>query len=192
MAKAKTFFPGLLFFVLLLAAGSRQLESSSWLEFDVGVGTKPATDQPFDAFPLIKIGFGHFLSRSWIVGAALSFTKWSDYLNMYGGKYTFCCLRPAIELSYVFPAILASAVTPLTGIAIGYNFYRIKNELGNAYPGGLKGHAFVAPFMGADFGLGKNTRGIAKNIFLSARLNWNLNGDLSGLYVSLGLGVKIK
>ncbi|HUU04413.1 MAG TPA: hypothetical protein VMZ49_00910 [Patescibacteria group bacterium] len=192
MAKTKAYFAGLLFFVLLLAAGSRQLESSSWLGFDVGVGTYTATEKPFDSFPLIKIRFGHFLSRSWNVGAALAFTKWSDYLNMYGGKYTFYCLRPAIELSYVFPSILGSAVTPLSGIAIGYTFYRIKNELGNAYPGGLKDHAFVAPFIGANFGLGKNTRGIAKNIFLSARLCWNLNGDFSGLHGSLGLGMKIK
>ncbi len=192
MAKRKTFFLRSLLFVFLFMSGIRQLQSASWLGVDMGLGAHTASERPFNAFPLIEVGFHHAFSGAWALGGTLAFTKWSDYLNMYGGKYTFYCLRPAIGLTYFFPAILSSIVTPLAGIAIGYNFYRIKNELGNPYPGDLQDHVFFTPHLGANFSPWRKVRGFAKNIFLSVRLDWDVSGDFSGVHGALGLGVKIK
>lgn len=182
----------LVLLVLLVAAGFRQLESSSWLGLDVGLGEYTATEKPFAAFPLVQVGFHRAVFKSWRLGATLGYARWSDYLNMYGGKFTFACLRPAVELTFLFPALLSSVVTSLAGVGLGYNAYRIRNALGNAYPGGLKDHVFFSTFAGADFSLGEKGRGIARNVFLSARLRWNVSGDFSGLRGALGLGVKLR
>jgi hypothetical protein len=191
MMKKKYYFGTcFLAFMLVFAAGQR-LDSSDILALDVGLGPYTATEQPFNSFPFVKLGFHHDLSRSLVLGGSLAFTRWSDYLNMFGGLYTFYCCRPAIELTCLFPASPSSVLVPLAGIGFGYNFYHIKNELGNAYPGKLKDHIFLTPYLGANFGMGEKARGIAKNVFLSAKLVWNMSHDFSGLHGSLGLNFKI-
>ncbi|MCG7851635.1 MAG: hypothetical protein MIO92_03860 [Methanosarcinaceae archaeon] len=192
MARSKICLLAIFLIGMLLFPGARQLGSTDRLTFAVALGSFTATEKPFDPFPFLKIGFRHDFPGSLAVGVSLAFTKWSDYLNMYGGAYTFNCYRPAIELTYLFPSALSSVIIPLAGVGLGYNFYRVKNELGNTYPGGLKDRFFLAPYAGADFSLGEKARGAGKIVSLTARLVWNVSGDFSGLHGSLGLGIRIK
>lgn len=190
MNQAKKVSAALLLVVAVTVSGTTHLMPSNGVKLEFGIGSYTATDNPFDRFPLLKAGFHLKLSRSFALGVSMGFTRWSDYLEMYGGAYTFCCYRPEIELTYSFPTFLKGVIEPFAGIGFGHHFYRIKNELDNPYPGELNDHFFVAPFLGANFGLGHEASGLAKNIFLTARMAWNISEDFSGLRGYLGLGIR--
>jgi len=191
VTKEKTFITVLLLTLALFLSGTSPLNSANRVQLEWELGSHTATENPFNRFPLLKLGFHHDFSRSFALGGSLAFTKWSDDLGMYGGTYTFSCYRPEIELAYLFPALLQDIIHPFVGIGFGYHFYQIENELNNAYPGELKGHFFLTPFLGANFAFGKKAAGIMKNIFMTVRLVWHVNGDFSGVRGSLGLGIRI-
>lgn len=190
MNQAKMVPTALLMVVAVVLSGTSPLMSSNGVKLEFGFGSYTTTDDPFDRFPLLKAGFHFKLSSSFTLGVSMGFTRWSDYLGMYGGAYTFCCYRPEIELTYSFPPFLKGGIEPFSGIGFGHHFYRIKNELDNPYPGELNNHFFMAPFLGVNFGLGQGASGLAKNIFLTARMVWNISEDFSGLRGSLGLGIR--
>jgi hypothetical protein len=191
MGKGEAFFSVLLFMLVLFLSGMARLHSANRLQVELELGSRSATNDPFNRFPLLKFGLLHDLSRSFRLGGSLAYTDWSDYLGMFGGTYIFHCYRPAIELSHLFPALLEDIVNPIAGIGFGYNFYWIKNKMGNPYSGELKDHFFSAFFGGADLSFGKKVSGIARHLFITARIVWNALGDLSGVRGSLGLGVRL-
>lgn len=179
-----------------LFAGTDSAESvknSCSLFAQIGLNRYTATEDPFDRFPNSGLGVEFGLGNHFALGSSVFYSKWSDYLGRYGGKYSFQVVKPALDLIYHFTSLNKSEkkVDFFSGASLAYNFIRIENVLNNEYDGDLSSHLGISPFIGSHFYLFGKAPGVFKKIAIFMKLYWTLNGDFSGLYGMAGISLKI-
>lgn len=195
--KARIFIHLLLLILIPLFANAGSTESSKnscLLSAQIGINAYTATEDPIERFPHSGIGMEFGLGDHFGIGGSVFYSKWSDYLRQYGGKYSFQVFRPSLDFIYHFTLSKESEknVDLFSGASLAYNFTRVENELGNEYQGDLSSHISVSPFIGCHFSLFEKASGIFKKIFFSVKCYWTINGDFSGLYGMAGLTLAIK
>ena len=183
-------------FILLIplftGIGSADSNKNSWVLFvQTGINAHTATENPFERFPSMVLGFEAGLGGRLGIGGSLLYTKWSDYLGLFCGKFSFHTFRPSLDLSYHFFVTEQNTIDLFGGTSLAYNLIRTVNELDNQCQGGPKNHLNVSLFLGSRFFLFSKAQGILKKIAVSLKLSWILNGDFSGLYALAGLALAI-
>jgi len=165
---------------------------SLFLSVRLGLTSFAETDEPFDVrdFPLgVSLEYG--ISEHWILGAGAILGGWSDYLGMFGGRYDFRIIRTSLNLAYLIHPGGISGLNVRAGMDAGFDIFSVKNELGNEYPGDLKGGPVLAPFVAADVFPWPNTRGFLGRWGLTAQAGWALVGDFRGGYVVVGMKCRL-
>ena len=128
-------------------------KGSVWISGQAGLNTlvRPADDfaDPFDAMPFpVGAGFEFFLTDNIGIGGSIMYDKWSDYLGIYGGTWTFRLFKPALDIVYHFRTEKMGVLNLFTGASLGYSLVSVGNDLGNVYQGRMKSEPHVAPFIG--------------------------------------------
>ena len=180
-------------FPLFICSDSQNDENfSSFFSVQVGLNPYTATKDPFDRSPYLGLGYETLLSDKIGVGGSIFYGKWSDYLGMFCGKFTFKVVRPSLDLIYHFNLKNLKNADLFGGASVAYNFVTIDNELGNECDEELKNHLSVSPFAGVRFYLFKKGSDLLKRIAISAKVFWTVNGEFSGVYGVAGISFGIK
>jgi hypothetical protein len=172
-------------------------KGSMSLTGQVGLNTMVKTaDQfadPFDAMPFpLGAGFEAMLTDNIGVGSTLMYDQWSDYLGMFGGKWTFRLFRPSFDCVYHFNPLEIRGLDFFGGAQLGYTFVAVSNMLGNAYDGSLKSEAHLAPFVGVNLNFWPNSLGLLGKLSLTFKAAYAVTGRFSGFYGMTGLTYRLK
>ena len=165
---------------------------SKFLFAQVGLNSYTGTDDPFDRFPYLGFGFEICVKDRFGVGGSIFYGKWSDYLGMYCGKFTFQVVRPSLDLTYHFNLKDFKKVELFGGANFGYNFIRVDNELNNECDSDLKNQVSISPFVGCHLYFFEKASSFLKRMAISLKLFWTVNGDFSGIYGMAGISCRLK
>jgi len=190
-----------LFFIAVLAStqafaspqDTKFSKGSVFLTGQIGLNSLAATEDPIDelAFPLgASLEFS--ITDNIGIGATIMYDKWSDYLGLFAGKFTFTVYKPSLDLIYHLNIGEAQGLDFFSGINLGYSFVSVSNELGNEDISGLKDELHVAPLVGAHLYFWENTSGFLNRVMLTAKAGWSVTGDFSGIFGSLGITFKLR
>lgn len=171
-------------------------KGSMFLTGQVGLNTMVRTADlladPFDAMPFpFGAGIEFMLTDSIGVGGTLMYDQWSDYLGMYGGKWTFRLFKPSFDFAYHFGPAKISGLDLFAGANLGYSFVSVSNMLGNSYDGSLKSETHLAPFVGINLHFRRNSAGFLGRISVTLKAAWSVTGRFSGVYGMAGLTYRL-
>ncbi|MGB7294485.1 MAG: hypothetical protein WBC70_02765 [Candidatus Aminicenantales bacterium] len=148
---------------------------------------------PFDTMPFpFGASFEFMLTHHIGVGGTVMYDQWSDYLGMYGGKWTFRLLRPSFDFAYYFGPARVRGLDFFAGAQIGYTFVSVSNMLGNSYDGSLESEPHLAPFVGVHLNLWPNNRSFLGRLSLTFKAAYSVTGRFSGVYGATGLTYRLK
>jgi hypothetical protein len=165
-------------------------KGSLFLTGQIGLNSLAATDDPFDTWPLpLGASLEFSLSNHIGIGATIMYDKWSDYLRLFAGKFTFTVYKPSLDLIYHLNIGEAQGLDFFTGINLGYSFVSVSNELGNEDISGLKDEPHIAPLFGAHLYFWENAANFLNKIMITAKAGWSVTGDFSGIFGSLGIRI---
>ena len=157
----------------------------------MGINSFTATDEPFDARPFpMGAGCEVYIADNIAVGSMFMFDKWSDYLGIYGGKWTLQLYKPSLYFTYNFKEV--KGLSFFTGANFGYNIFSVSNELGNDYEGDLKSGLFFAPYLGTRIYFWENLSGFLSRLSVTLKVNWSVVDDFSNLYGTVGITYRFK
>ncbi|MFZ2053824.1 MAG: hypothetical protein WAU81_06465, partial [Candidatus Aminicenantales bacterium] len=170
---------------------------SAFLTGQIGLNSMVRTAdrfaKPFDAMPFpFGAGFEFMLTDNIGVGGSLMYDQWSDYLGMFGGKWTFRLFKPSFDFAYHFGTEKIRGLDLFTGANLGYSFVSVSNMLGNTYDGSLKSEPHLAPFVGINLHFWGNSPGIPGRLMVTFKAAWSLTGRFSGIYGMAGLTYRLK
>ena len=173
--------------------GKKFAKGSMYVNGQVGTNSYVATDEPFNAMPFpLGASYEFALTDNIGIGGTLMFDKWSDYLGMFGGKWTFRVFKPSFDITYHFYANKMKGLNLFTGASLGYSLLSVSHELGSDYTGELRSEPHFAPFLGLHFYFWENLPGFFNNLVVTSKVYWSVAGDFSGVSVAIGITYKIK
>jgi len=120
------------------------------------------------------------------------FDKWSDYLGMFGGKWTFRVFKPSLDIIYHLNVEKMKGLGLFGGASLGYSLLSISNDLGNEYMGELKSEPHFAPFLGLRLYLWEDQPGFFNKLMITSKVYWSVTGDFSGVSGAIGITYRIK
>ncbi|MGB8952261.1 MAG: hypothetical protein WCC06_06305 [Candidatus Aminicenantales bacterium] len=164
-------------------AGDKKFSKNSFfinLSGHIGTQSYYATTDPFDKMLPISASAEIAITDHIGVGTTFTFYKWSDYLGIFGGKFTFQTIQPAVNIVYHFNFNKLENLDLCVGQSLGYSFLSITNELGNDYLGPLKSGLYAAPFLGFQVYF-------LNRLSASLKLYWSVIGDYSGISGAIGI-----
>lgn len=172
-------------------------EGSMFLTGQFGLNTMVRTAdrfaEPFEKLPFpLGIGFELMLTDHIGVGSTLMYDQWSDYLGMFGGKWTFRLLRPSFDCAYHFGPRGGRGLDFFTGVQLGYTFVAVSNMLGNSYDGSLKSEPHLAPFAGVRLNFWRNSSGFLGRLSVTLKVAYSMTGRFSDAYGMAGLTYRLK
>ncbi len=148
---------------------------------------------PFDALPFpVGASFEYSLSRHLGLGGTVMFDQWSDYLGMFGGKWTFRLFKPSLDVTYHFWKEEPAGLDVFAGASVGYSILSVGHEVGSRYQGELKSEAHVAPFLGTNLRLRRDPAVFLGRLALTLRASWSVHGRFSGVYGAVGITYRLK
>jgi hypothetical protein len=173
--------------------GKKFAKGSMFVNGQVGFDSYVATDEPFNALPFpLGASYEVALTDNIGIGGTLMFDKWSDYLGMFGGKWTFRVFKPSLDISYHLNVEKMKGLGLFCGASLGYSLLSVSNELGSDYPGELKSEPHLAPFLGLHLYFWENAPGFFGNLLVTSKVYWSVAGDFSGVSGAVGITYKIK
>jgi hypothetical protein len=165
---------------------------SMYMAGQIGFNSYVTTDDPFESLPFpLGASYEFLIADNIGIGASLMFDKWSDYLGMFGGKYTFWVFKPSLDITYHFHINRVKGLNLFTGANLGYSLLSVSNVLGNPYDGDLKNEPYVAPFFGTHIFFWENSS-FLNRFLVTLKVYWSVLGDFSGVYGTFGITYKIK
>jgi hypothetical protein len=148
---------------------------------------------PFDTMPFpFGAGFEVMLTDNVGIGGTMMYDQWSDYLGMYGGKWTFRLFRPSFDCAYHFGPEKTRGLDFFAGAQLGYTFVSVSNMLGNSYDGSLKSEPHLAPFVAVHLNFWPNSRGFLGRLSVTIKAAYSVTGRFSGFYGATGLTYRLK
>ena len=157
----------------------------------MGINSYATTDDPFDARPFpMGAGFEAYIADNVAIGSMFMYDRWSDYLGIYGGKWTLSLYKPSLYLTYIFKEV--KGLSFFTGANLGYNNFSVSNELGNDYEGDLKSGLFFAPYLGTHLYFWENLSGFLNRISVTLIVNWSVVDDFTNIYGTVGITYRFK
>ncbi|MBN2409473.1 MAG: hypothetical protein JXE07_07020 [Candidatus Aminicenantes bacterium] len=157
------------------------------------VRTADPLADPFNSLPFpLGASFEFMLTENIGLGGTAMYDRWSDYLGMYGGKWTFRLIRPSFDCAYHFSPERVKGLGFYTGIQFGYTFVDVDNRLSNRYNGLLKSEAYLAPFAGVHFNPWPNSQGFLGRLSVNFKAAWSVTGRFTGVYGLAGLTYRLK
>ena len=173
--------------------GKKFAKGSMYVTGQIGINSYVATDDPFNTMPFpLGASYEIALTDNIGIGSTVMFDKWSDYLGIFGGKWTFRVFKPSFDITYHFYANKMKGLNLFTGASLGYSILSVSNELGSDYRGELKSEPHFAPFLGLHLYFLGNLPGFFNNLFVTSKVYWSVTGDFSGVSGSVGITYKIK
>ncbi len=173
--------------------GKKFAKGSMYVTGQIGINSYVATDDPFNAMPfLLGASYEVALTDNIGIGSTVMFDKWSDYLGMFGGKWTFLVFKPSLDITYHFNVNKMKGLNLFTGASLGYSILSVSNELGSDYMGELKSEPHFAPFLGFHFYFWENSPGFFNKLMITSKVYWSVTGDFSGVSGAIGITYKIK
>ena len=173
--------------------GKKFAKGSMYVTGQIGINSYVATDDPFNAMPfLLGASYEVALTDNIGIGSTVMFDKWSDYLGMFGGKWTFLVFKPSLDITYHFNVNKMKGLNFFTGASLGYSILSVSNELGSDYMGELKSEPHFAPFLGFHLYFWENSPGFFNKLMITSKVYWSVAGDFSGLSGAIGITYKIK
>lgn len=149
--------------------------------------------EPFDTMPFpFGASFELMLTDHIGLGGTIMYDQWSDYLGMFGGKWTFRLFRPSIDWAYHFGPGKMRGLDIFAGAQLGYTFVAVSNMIGNNYDGRLKSEVHLAPFIGAHLNLWPNNRGVLGRLSVTFKAAYSATGHFSDVYGMAGLTYRLK
>lgn len=181
-----------------VAAGETRRTASGSMFVTVQIGVNSfiaAADrqaEPFQTLPFpMGAAFELLISEHWGLGGTLMHDRWSDYLGLFCGKYSFRLFKPAFDVSYHWRPEKIGGLDLFAGASVGYSLLFVGNELGNRYGGLLKSEPHLAPSLGMRLHFWDHLPGFPEKISLTLRAGWSLAGRFSGPYGSVGVSYRI-
>jgi hypothetical protein len=170
---------------------------SMFLTGQIGLNTMLRTADrfadPFDTMPFpLGVGFEVMVTDHLGADGTLMYDQWSDYLGMFGGKWTFRLFRPSFDLAYHFGTEKFRGLDFFAGAQVGYTFVAVSNMLGNNYDGSLRSEAHLAPFIGVNFNFWPNSRGLLGRLSVTFKAAYSVTGRFSAIYGMAGLTYRLK
>ncbi len=148
--------------------------------------------EPFDAMPVpLGAGFEVRLTDNIGIGGTVMYDQWSDYLGMFGGKWTFRLFRPTFDIAYHFRAREIRSLGFFAGAELGHNFVSVSNMLGNVYEGNLKSEPHLAPFAGVNVHFRRDPAGFLGRLAVTFKAAWSVTGRFAGVYMLAGLTCRL-
>ncbi len=173
--------------------GKKFARGSMYVTGQIGINSYVATDDPFNAMPLpLGASYEVALTDNIGIGSTVMFDKWSDYLGMFGGKWTFQVFKPSLDITFHFNVNKMKGLNIFTGASLGYSILSVSNELGSDYIGELKSEPHFAPFLGLHLYFWENSPGFFNNLLVTSKVYWSVTGDFSGVSAAVGITYKIK
>jgi hypothetical protein len=81
--------------------GKKFAKGSMYVTGQFGTNSYVVTDEPFNALPFpLGASYEVALTDNIGIGGTVVFDKWSDYLGMFGGKWTFRVFKPSLDITY--------------------------------------------------------------------------------------------
>jgi hypothetical protein len=172
-------------------------KGAMFLTGQVGLNTMLRTADrfadPFEKMPFpFGAGFEVMLTDHIGVGGTVMYDQWSDYLGMYGGKWTFRLFRPSFDCAYHFGPEKTRGLDFFAGAQLGYTVVSVSNMLGNTYDGSLKSEAHLAPFIGINLNFWPNSRGFLGRLSVTIKTAYSVTGRFSGFYGATGLTYRLR
>jgi len=173
--------------------GKKFAKGSMYVTGQIGISSYVATDEPFNALPFpLGASYEVALTDNIGIGGTVMFDKWSDYLGMFGGKWTFLVFKPSLDITYHFNVNKMKGLNLFAGASLGYSILSVSNELGSDYTGELKSEPHFAPFLGLHIYFWESLPGFFKNILITSKVYWSATGDFSGVTGAVGITYRIK
>ncbi len=173
--------------------GKKFAKGSMYVTGQIGFNSYVVTDDPFNTMPFpLGASYEVALTDNIGIGSTVMFDKWSDYLGMFGGKWTFRVFKPSFDITYHFYANRMKGLNLFTGASLGYSILSVSNELGSDYTGELKSEPHFAPFLGLHLYFWENCPGFFNNLLVTSKVYWSVTGDFSGVSAAVGITYKIK
>jgi hypothetical protein len=174
-------------------AGRKFAKGSMYVTGQIGIGSYVATEEPFNTLPFpLGASYEIALTDNIGIGGTVMFDKWSDYLGMFGGKWTFRVFKPSLDITYHFYLKGMEGLNFFTGASLGYSLLSVSNELDSGYTGELKSEPHFAPFLGLHLYFWGNHSGFFEKFLITSKVYWSVTGDFSGLSGAVGIAYKIK
>jgi len=173
--------------------GEKFSKGSMYVTGQVGFDSYVATDEPFNALPFpLGVSYEFALTDNIGIGGTVMLDKWSDYLGMFGGKWTFRVFKPSLDITYHLNVEKMKGLSLFCGASLGYSLLSVSNELGGDYTGELKSEPHLAPFLGLHLYFWENAPGFFGNLLVTSKIYWSVTGDFSGVSGAIGITYKIK
>jgi hypothetical protein len=173
--------------------GTKFSKGSMYVTGQIGINSCAATDDPFNTTPFpLGASCEIALTNHIGIGSTVILDRWSDYLGMFGGKWTFWVFKPSLDITYHFSVQKMKRLGLFTGASFGYSLLSVSNELGNDYEGKLQSESYLAPFLGAHLYFWENRSGFLSNLLATFKVYWSVTGDFSGVYGAVGITYRIK
>jgi hypothetical protein len=173
--------------------GKKFAKGSMYVTGQIGINSYVATDEPFNTMPFpFGASYEVALTDNIGIGSTVMFDKWSDYLGMFGGKWTFRVFKPSLDITYHFYVNKMKGLNIFTGASLGYSILSVSNELGSDYMGELKSEPHFAPFLGLHLYFWENSPGFFNKLMITSKVYWSVAGDFSGVSGVIGITYKIK
>jgi hypothetical protein len=172
-------------------------KGSMFLTGQAGLNTMVRTAdrfaEPFNTMPFpLGAGFEVMLTDHIGVGGTLMYDRWSDYLGMFGGKWTFRLIRPSFDFAYHIGAGRMRGLDFFAGAQLGYTFVAVSNMLGNSYDGSLGSQAYLAPVIGVNLNFWPNSQSFLGRLSVTFKAAYSVTGRFSGFYGATGLTYQLK
>ncbi len=169
------------------------VKGSMYVTGQLGFNSYVATDEPFNALPFpFGASYEVALTDNIGIGGTIMFDKWSDYLGIFGGKWTFRLFKPSLDISYHFNLNRMRGLNLFAGASLGYSLLSVSNELGSDYDGELESELHFAPFLGLHLYFWENLPGFLKNLLVTSAVYWSVTGDFSGVTGVVGITYRMK
>ncbi|MFC2156573.1 hypothetical protein ACFLT9_01920 [Acidobacteriota bacterium] len=168
-------------------------KGSVFLTGQIGMASFVATDEPVERMPFpLEGGIEFMMSDHLGFGGSVMFERWSDYLGLFGGKYNFSILRPALDLTYHFLSGDLKGLDLFARTSLGYSLLSVSNELGNDYDGTLKSEPHLSLNLGTHLFFWEGVSAFFDRLLVTVNVGWSVFGEYSGFCGSVGLTIKIK
>jgi hypothetical protein len=168
-------------------------KGSMFITGQIGTNSYVITDESFNSLPFpVGVSYEFCISDNIGIGGTMMYDKWSDYLGMFGGKFTFHVFKPSLDLTYHFNIESVEGFNLFSGLNLGYSLLSVTNNLGNQYIGDLKSEPYIAPFLGAHLYFWENVSGFLNNVLITLKIYWSVTGDFSGVHGAVGITYQIK
>ncbi len=173
--------------------GKKFAKGSMYVTGQIGFNSYVATDEPFNTMPFpFGASYEVALTDNIGIGSTVMFDKWSDYLGIFGGKWTFRVFKPSFDITYHFNVNKMKGLNLFTGASLGYSILSVSNELDSEYTGELKSEPHFAPFIGFHLYFWENLPGFFNKLMITSKVYWSVAGDFSGVSGVIGITYKIK